>query len=504
MSVIAKHQTGRFATRQRTLPELAGEYRNPLVKASVVVGVLALSAAGGWLASLGLDLSLALLAGVAGAFSLFIAYRLRRYEYGILSIALSAGLLNFVTIPTGTESRIVISLLIALGLMGIWFLQSILTRPHIQLVPSPINVPLLAFVVVSVVSFVWSILLRDPLVSVPGKFVVVQGAALVVNIGLPLLALFVANQIKEVKWLQYLTWIIIALGVLRFASEQFNLPTSRLIDNGSRGLFPTWVAAHAYAQALFNERLSRWWRGALLLVLAWAVYLYFVVHDDWFSGWLPLGVACIVITWQRSRKLFVVAALIGLVVLVLRFDYYFNTLYQAQVDDGDLQRLDLWAINLHHVSNHLLFGMGPAGHTIYNMTYNPAEARSTHNNYFDVLAQTGVIGFAVFLWLLATLLRVGWHTTQLIAKRLDFESAFANATFAGCIGACVSMMLGDWVLPFAYNQTITGFDNASYTWLCIGGMVSLYLMLTHHAAAPPLPAETLDAASASTADLIGF
>ena len=37
-----------------------------------------------------------------------------------------------------------------------------------------------------------------------------------------------------------------------------------------------------------------------------------------------------------------------------------------------------------------------------------------------------------------------------------------------------AMMLGDWVLPFAYNQTITGFDNAAFTWVLLGGMVSLH------------------------------
>jgi hypothetical protein len=39
-------------------------------------------------------------------------------------------------------------------------------------------------------------------------------------------------------------------------------------------------------------------------------------------------------------------------------------------------------------------------------------------------------------------------------------------------------MLGDWVLPFAYNQTIVGFDHSVYTWLFLGGMVSLY-RITH-------------------------
>jgi hypothetical protein len=35
------------------------------------------------------------------------------------------------------------------------------------------------------------------------------------------------------------------------------------------------------------------------------------------------------------------------------------------------------------------------------------------------------------------------------------------------------MMLGDWMLPFAYNETIAGFDNAVLSWVMFGGMVAL-------------------------------
>ncbi len=41
----------------------------------------------------------------------------------------------------------------------------------------------------------------------------------------------------------------------------------------------------------------------------------------------------------------------------------------------------------------------------------------------------------------------------------------------------VGMMLGDWVLPFAYNQTIAGFDNAAFTWILLGAMVALFHMV---------------------------
>jgi hypothetical protein len=35
----------------------------------------------------------------------------------------------------------------------------------------------------------------------------------------------------------------------------------------------------------------------------------------------------------------------------------------------------------------------------------------------------------------------------------------------GCIGM---MALGDWLIPFAYTQTIAGFNHSVYCWLFMG------------------------------------
>jgi O-antigen ligase len=444
-----------------------------LLRVGIVAGLLLLGLALGTLIARGRLDPILPLASAVGAMGLLAWRRVGRFEHGILAIALAAGLLNFFTLPTGTQSRIVISLLIALALVGLWLLEMLVTTKRIALEPSPINKPLLAFVVISVVAYLWSTLLRDPLVFVPSFFPLVQGAALMVNILLPLMALLVFNKIKEVVWLRWLAWIMIGLGVFKLVSVQFSLPTSVMIDNGSRGIFPAWVGALAYALALFDEKLRLWKRLLLLVLVGALIYSYFIQYVEWFSGWVPLAVACVLITWMRSKKLFVLVSLIALAYLALNFNFYRHTLYDSQVEEGDLGRLDLWQMNLEHVVRHPLFGMGPAGYAVYNMTYHPEDARSTHNNYFDVLAQTGIVGLGAFIWMFIAFIRVGIRSFRALAGRRDFEAAFASATLAGCIGALVSMLLGDWVLPFAYNQTITGFDNAAYTWIFLGAMVSL-------------------------------
>jgi O-antigen ligase len=134
----------------------------------------------------------------------------------------------------------------------------------------------------------------------------------------------------------------------------------------------------------------------------------------------------------------------------------------------------LWEINFELIRNHPLFGVGPAGYAPYYMTYHPTSAMSTHNNYFDILAQTGVVGFLAFFWMMGTFLWTGFKVQRGYRRKRNFEEAFSKAILAGGLGAMAAMMLGDWVLPFAYNQTITGFDNAAYTWMFLGAIISLY------------------------------
>jgi O-antigen ligase len=415
-----------------------------------------------------------ILAATLGFWGGVVLIRLSRFEYGIIAVMLTASLLNFFTLPTGRESRVVISFLIAMILVGVWFAQMVVTKGRVNIRPSPINKPIIIFVIISVVSYVWSLLMRDPLVLVWDSFKFVQLAALAVNVTLPLFGLMVANKVKDVKWLKYFAWVMIILGTFIILSILLNLNLDRLFRNGMRGLFSTWVVSLALAMALYNEKLTNWTRGFLLaLVLLWTYYAV-ISQGHWLSGWLPFMVSGAVITFLRSRKLFLAGLVVVAIVAALRYDTLYYRIYVVNVEQGSAQRSDVWLPAIQLVTRHPMFGVGPAGYAIYYMTYHPHNARSSHNNYFDILAQTGFIGFAVFLWIFGTFLAMANRLRKVLSERRDFSAAYAHAAFGGIIATLIAMMLGDWVIPFAYNQTITGFDNASYTWIFLAGMVSLY------------------------------
>ncbi len=106
------------------------------------------------------------------------------------------------------------------------------------------------------------------------------------------------------------------------------------------------------------------------------------------------------------------------------------------------------------------------------MSLFPQDALSTHSNYVDILAQTGLVGTAFFVWFL-----VAMGVTARQAWRRVPQGSFSQALAAGCIGGYVAtliaMGLGDWFLPFAYNQTIAGYDYTVWGWLFMGVLVGL-------------------------------
>ena len=467
-----------------------------IARSALLIGAVVLSALLSALLVGGLN-PLILLGGLLGLIAVTIIIRLGRFEYGLMAVLLAAGLMNFVSLPTGRDSRVVISLLLSLILLAVWGFKLIYSGlGNERLQPSPINLPLLAFVGVNILAYFWSLLIRDALVRIWPSFPLVQLAALTVNIALPLMTLLTANKIKDEKWLRAILTIVVVLGFIDVLSRIFNLPTIKLIDNGSRGMFPAWITVVAYALALFNRQLKPWQRAACLLLVALAIFQHFFRTRDWLSGWLPMFIGILVVTFLYSRRWFVVMCVVGALLVALFANNLYQTIVVSNANDGGLERLDIWRIALKNVLNHPLFGMGPAGYAVYYMTYNPTTARSTHNNYFDVLAQNGIIGFTIFIGLLATFVWMGWKTRKAVEGRNDAIEAYAGAALGGMVGVIVSMMLGDWILPFAYNQTITGFDNAIFTWMMLGGMVALYRM-TVSTPSTSLARSTLSIASTS-------
>jgi len=96
---------------------------------------------------------------------------------------------------------------------------------------------------------------------------------------------------------------------------------------------------------------------------------------------------------------------------------------------------------------------------------------NSHNNYVDIVAQTGLLGLACFLWLVWEVGRLSWRLRTSVPE--GFPRAYVVGCLGGLAGTLAAGMLGDWVLPFVYNIGLKGLRASVLGWLFLGGLVAL-------------------------------
>ena len=395
-----------------------------------------------------------------------------------LIVAAVAGLVVPFLGPSGLNLTMI---LVAL-LLGLWLLNMMVREGQIQFTPSRTFWPLLAFIVVAVISFgigqlPWlSFALHAPLgAQLGGLSIIVLSAGAF---------LLVANQVHELHWLRRLTWAFLAIGglsvLVRSVLPDFGLST--------RGFFPAvgpvfyiWLIAMAFSQAMFNGDLHPGWRWILggLVMTTLYVLLFHKFGDK--SGWLSslIGMSAIIVfrSWRAGLVLVPVAALSAW--------YLWSGLISA--DEYSIStRFDAWTIMAQIIKINPVLGLGFANYYWYTPLFpirGYAVSFNSHNNYVDIVAQTGLVGLACFLWLLWEVGRLGWRL------RKQAPAGFAQAYVYGALGGLAAMvvagMLGDWILPFFYNVGLNGFRSSMLGWLFLGGLVSLrQIIKTQNLAAP--------------------
>jgi hypothetical protein len=452
-----------FRVPRATMPEI---YRRVLALGAIggVLGLTALLGLGR--APGGMVTAIGLLGGAAGAWLI-----LAHLEIGILLLPVVAVLVPF-GIGTGTSTSLVASLLLAALLIGLW-VGRMVARRGLVLISSPVNVPLAGFTLAAILATISSNVFRDPLVTFAPSFPQIQAGGLSVFIISAGLFLVMMNCLRSTRLLAWLTWIMVGLGTATIGSyflmSEIDLPFFSV-----GGLFSLWVVSLSAGQAFHNRTLPLKVRGLLMaLVVLW--FYRRVFHEfDWLSGWLPMLLALATIAALRSWRLVVSGTIILALLVGLNLDFFVQK-YEAQVSgdesQGNFQRLDVWTRVVEVAEGQLWLGLGPAGYAPYYMTYSPDDARSSHSNYLDIFAQTGLIGSFFFLWFLGALHRVAFQARH--RWQYGLPAGFAAGALGGLVGMTVAMALGDWVIPFVYNQTLAGFRFTVHNWLILGALAGL-------------------------------
>lgn len=332
--------------------------------------------------------------------------------------------------------------------------------------------PLFAFIVISLVAF--------GLGQVLNWFNFVQNAPLDAQLGglaifmiSTLAFLLVANQMKDLKSLQAMTWTILGIGTFYiFVTVIPPLLSFRPLifqANAIGGIFWAWLPALALSQALFNRDLHWSVRLGLVVVTIATLYNGLVLNFRWKSGWVPslLSVATILFFW--SWRLVLGLGVIGILpMLKFASDVISSDSYSVST------RVDAWIILSQIIKANPILGLGFANYYWYTPLFpirGWAVNFNSHNNYVDLIAQTGLAGLACFLWLFWELGRSGLGLLQRVPD--GFPKAYVYGAIGGLVGTLAAAMLGDWLLPFVYNIGLNGVRTGILAWLFLGGLVVL-------------------------------
>ena len=385
---------------------------------------------------------------------------------GLISVIIGASFVPFQG-PGGFN----IAQIGAAFLIIIWLMDMIVRQKRIRLIQSRVIKPVFFFLIISMLAFgmgqlTWYIFAQNaPLDAQLGGLAIV-----VLSIGL---FLVVANQVRDLRWLQTITWVFIGLGGVYIFSRFFGLGFhDRFYNYGfaaGSSMFWTWLMALTFSQALFNIRLNAGLRALLVFLTIALLYVGYVYGHDWKSGWLPplVCVAAILVIrhWNKLRYLFILSVIPAWYLIS-------HALETEEYSWGT--RVDAWLIVVEIAKVNPIFGMGFANYYWYTPLI-PIRGWTvnfnSHSQFVDIYAQMGIFGLIGFLWIFWA---IAWLGIKLRKRAPEgFASAYVYGVLGGLAGTFFAAALVDWVLPFVYNIGMNGFRGSMLAWIFMGGLVSL-------------------------------
>lgn len=393
------------------------------------------------------------------------------------------------SIGTGTGTPISAVVMIDLAAIGFWVMDLVVNHKSIRNYSMPV-IPAVALIGSAVISFgfgqlSWFNTNHAPIFSqIGGTMLYVMTAGLF---------LVAAHRLTR-RGLIWMVVLFIMVGgfyiTARFFSERggyFLIQIVRKFSEGAFGsIFWVWMVCLPIGLILFYKRMNWLVRAVLIGFVGMTIYISFIESRDWTSGWFPAFVAIAIMLWVGLPKwrlpVFFVTILIMALGWHIIYNVFISTVFTSDNIYSEMTRFAAWKILMQIFLVSPVVGLGPANYYFYTPLYpimGYSVSFNSHNNYIDLLMQTGIIGFACFLWFTGQATRLGFKLTHQVKD--GFEKAFIIAATGGVIGTAVAALFGDWVIPFVYNVGFDGFRASIFSWLFIGGMSAIerYLLEEH-------------------------
>ncbi len=266
-----------------------------------------------------------------------------------------------------------------------------------------------------------------------------------------ILYLLISNLIDTRQRLVQLLWVVlfsnlVTAGISLY--QYFRIPGFRTIGLGKD---PNYTAAAIimgifFALPLLRRGQSRWIKIFILSSLALMGLAFLLTLSR--GGFVALVLVGIFWFFQERRKgralVFALAALtVGVFFAPERYRERILTLQNFQTDVSLSHRFQEAQAALLMIRDHPFFGVGfenmPDNYARYVTPIVGREARAAHNLYLNLAADIGLIGFAVFVWIIV----VSWRSLRRAARLnssgdwLGYAGRMISLGFVGYLAASI-------------------------------------------------------------------
>ena len=256
---------------------------------------------------------------------------------------------------------------------------------------------------------------------------------------MPLMLVLTASAVEDKKQIRILL-LLMCLGAFvlnkslwsTVSERDYSVYSDDLRDAGGMGYagvnglaaFEAQFAAFVVALASFEPRRLIRWSGYALAVFSAVCLMYSLSR----AGYAALGAGWLFLGLIHRRWMLLALVVFGLTwtaivppAVRMRVEM---TSSGNSLDHSSETRVDLWSDALRLFNESPVFG---SGLNTYAYMHRIGDYRDTHNYFVKVLVETGLIGLALFLFLLARLIWCGlslyWRSSDPLARSLGLGLA---------------------------------------------------------------------------------
>jgi O-antigen ligase len=395
------------------------------------------------------------------------------------SVALSLG--------SGILSRLYIGNVLFALVVVIWVLRVVLPERKAgrPLLDRTLSLPLAGLIIFGLISIIYSRLFPDP--NVPYQFphstvslTVVNAAEMALLVGLPMFLTLVPGVVRTARRAYAVVIAYVAVGLLYALGAIFagplNLYSKQVILGVRRPMVFGAVSSAlgslillfgclAFCQALYAVRLrSRLIWSGLSLVFCIGIIVTFGRES-----WIGMFLAVLLMVAFRTRNWSVLLVLLIPPILLLMpgVSDFFDP---AKTYGSD--RFKIWQDAIMIWQHSPYFGVGAGNFQFFDRVYGNDSVGVAHNQYLQMLAETGMQGLLCLVWLMVA---VGYKAVKSFKEaktRLSKSIALAYLGFYVSV-VFAGFFTGSFIPSAAAGGGTGPFVEASYRWMLLGLVLSI-------------------------------